>query len=527
MTDARLLVDVPSSNPALGFGDIASGLSRILVDSKPQFATGIFGGWGSGKTTLMETIERDLDRQGVVTVRFNAWRHEKEEHLIVPLLDCVREELVAWGEARQGPVREKAIKTAGRLRKVMRAIASGVSISVGVSKVVGVAVDPGSALAKYEELSEAEEEANEPSSFYHASFRALDDAFAEFVADEDGTESDRRIVVFIDDLDRCFPENALQVLESMKLFFDLPGFIFVVGLDHTVVEDAVTFKYKDRGSASEVKGTEYIKKLFQVPYRLAPVASTQLGPFLTAAYEEAQLSPAQRQELHEVVEPHLRYLVGETANPREIKRYFNLYTLQHAIYPNLVPGAVLALQTAAFKPEWKVVDDGVLEYRGEFVAALARLVEGGDGDAMAEVDDRFRSLPPDFLEYVGPGRPGNALLHVDNIDAYLLSGESVRSTVGPELLGAIRLVAKVRVMLREDDRAVDLNIAHELESNEAIVDSVSPRAMQLLRRMLSALMSRDEDSDARAVGEAAADELLQILRRAYRAGDITGSAPTA
>ena len=47
-----------------------------------------------------------------------------------------------------------------------------------------------------------------------------------------------RIVVFVDDLDGCLPTNALDVLESMKLFFDLPGFIFVVGLDESVIDRA-------------------------------------------------------------------------------------------------------------------------------------------------------------------------------------------------------------------------------------------------------------------------------------------------
>lgn len=40
-----------------------------------------------------------------------------------------------------------------------------------------------------------------------------------------------RIVTFLDDLDRCTPENALEVLESMKTFFDIEGMIYVIGMD--------------------------------------------------------------------------------------------------------------------------------------------------------------------------------------------------------------------------------------------------------------------------------------------------------
>ena len=61
----------------------------------------------------------------------------------------------------------------------------------------------------------------------------LKQATETFIADAQGDpgpeHTTRRFVVFIDDLDRCLPDKALQVLESMKLFFDLDGFVFVVG----------------------------------------------------------------------------------------------------------------------------------------------------------------------------------------------------------------------------------------------------------------------------------------------------------
>jgi predicted KAP-like P-loop ATPase len=104
----RLLLDVPAAAPALRFPERAQALAEIVMDSDPRFAIGIFGGWGSGKTTLMETIKQLIvaDRPGrAVPVWFNAWRYEKEEHLIVPLLATVREALLRWSEtqARQQP----------------------------------------------------------------------------------------------------------------------------------------------------------------------------------------------------------------------------------------------------------------------------------------------------------------------------------------------------------------------------------------------------------------------------------------
>src|ERR1043166_2948298 len=96
----KLLLEVPSKQPALGFSTTAQALARIVMESDPQFAIGIFGGWGSGKTTLMRAIEGDLDSTHAIPVQFSAWRYEKEEHLIVPLLDTIREALVVWSEER-------------------------------------------------------------------------------------------------------------------------------------------------------------------------------------------------------------------------------------------------------------------------------------------------------------------------------------------------------------------------------------------------------------------------------------------
>src|SRR5437667_12679628 len=121
----------------------------------------------------------------------------------------------------------------------------------------------------------------------------------------------------------------------MKLFFDLEGFVFVVGLDQAVVERIIDIKYRTEAGTGDsidegtyqIRGADYIKKIFQLPYAVAPVAITQLNEFLTAVYSEAQLSPDQEKELRTVVGPHLRFLVTESGvNQRTLKRYPNAYT---------------------------------------------------------------------------------------------------------------------------------------------------------------------------------------------------------
>ncbi len=139
-SDFRVLIDDAAASPELGFSDYASALGDIIKNSTPEFAVGIFGSWGTGKTTLMRQIERLLDEDpAIVTAWFTAWRYEKEPHLIVPLIDVLRESLdrKAALEAEPGPAR----RAAGQLRKAGRAFLAGLTLSASVP---GVARSAGS-----------------------------------------------------------------------------------------------------------------------------------------------------------------------------------------------------------------------------------------------------------------------------------------------------------------------------------------------------------------------------------------------
>lgn len=498
-TGYRILLDTPSDSPALGFPEIADALAEIVMESSPRFAIGLFGGWGAGKTTLMQAIESRLDPSRAIAVRFSAWRYEKEEHLIVPLLDSIRDALLIWAAGRRGH-QQAAKKTAKTIGMVMRSIVAGSSVRLGVPGAIDVSFDANKALAAANEQVAAAAEARVPRSSYHASFRALKEAFEEFA----GPRADRRIVVFVDDLDRCLPDNALQVLESMKLFFDLDGFVFVVGLDRDVVEHVIDTKFSrptqtdGDTSTGAIRGAEYIKKIFQVPFPLTPVVLDQLPAFLNRAFEEANLPASQRVELEHVVTPHLRYVVGDdNVNPREIKRYINAYTLLTRIHPHLDRAVLLALQTIDFRRDWAQVDDALLAYQGAFVDALQR--RATEPTATEDLDPELVSLPDDFLEYVTPGEPGAPLLTVPNIEQYLFNAEASRTTHDPSLLRAIRDLGQIGRMLRDANKNRPTNKrfirdVHKLCSQvrSAIPPATSSTLAGLVHQDIDELTSRIE-----------------------------------
>ena len=241
-SEFKVLVDLPAEYPGLGFQETAKGLSDLILQSEPRFSIAIFGPWGSGKTTLMNAIRRQLDdHDQVIKVEFSAWRYEREEHLIVPLLDTIRAALVDWAnEMRPEDAKDDAtaaakcfkagILAAETIGKVIASVLAGLSFKLGVPGALDLSYDANKALEAarrhggdpnkipekkgfWDRIFSTEQkpdrfarrlfDPNLPQSFYHACFSALEETFKRFADDTDNA----RIVIFVDDLDRCLPGN--------------------------------------------------------------------------------------------------------------------------------------------------------------------------------------------------------------------------------------------------------------------------------------------------------------------------------
>lgn len=163
-------------------------------------------------------------------------------------------------------------------------------------------------------------------------------------------------------------------------------------IDAKYGRDARTAERTERARTSRVSGSDYVKKIFQLPYRLSPVAPDHLDAFLSATYTEAGISDDQREDLRKRVE-HLRYVSAAGVNPREIKRYINAYTLQRKISGRLDPDVVLTLQTIAFRHDWSQVQEAILAYGRLFIEVLGRLV--GAGGAFPQ-PSALQELDPDL-----------------------------------------------------------------------------------------------------------------------------------
>lgn len=472
---AKIWLDAPAENLALGFGHIAAGLARIIQESEPCFAIGIFGGWGSGKTTLMKAIKGKLP-DSCVCVDFNAWRFEREPSLLVPLLDTIRGALADWakGASAGDDAKERAAKAARRMARVVRGLAAGLSAEFGMPGAVKMRYD----IDKGMKAMEAGRDDGKPQSLYVAAFEELTQAIGEMTASRtradqlsQPAQSDNaiRVVVFVDDLDRCLPDNALEVLEAMKLFFDIPGFIFVAGLDEYLVRQAVGARLRrlyessdaisgpsadnDRARAAAMAERErdYLDKIFQIPYRLPQATTNELNKLLTSIYQKA--SPEVRRE-QPLMEKYLGHVsVNGRINPRTVKRFLNSYILQMLTHDKpsaagrveqLKSHIVLALLVLWFRYEW-FYDQILVDWR--LFQAVLRQFQDGDRSAFEDISRGLKVLPADLGRYLGSDE-AKSLAGDDDLGPYLSSMDAAGAGV-TGLSEAYRSLTELRHEVRQ------------------------------------------------------------------------------
>jgi hypothetical protein len=105
----------------------------------------------------------------------------------------------------------------------------------------------------------------------------------------------RRVFVFVDDLDRCMPDVALDLLEAIKIFLHEIQCIFVVAADETLIGQGLRMRFRDLpepadnggGEAFVIKkGREYFEKIIQLPVRLPRPGAPEIQRFIGAKFPE-------------------------------------------------------------------------------------------------------------------------------------------------------------------------------------------------------------------------------------------------
>jgi hypothetical protein len=296
----ELIADNPQTEDRLGFAPMAEILGNVIKATPPPFTIGVFGAWGSGKTTLMNLVRKGLEAQGTKTVWFNAWKYDGKEVIWNALMQAIFYQMKSDPDMQEqgdflGRVKDAAGKLALFAAKAATRFIPGDIVKEEDVDAVVAALKPLSANdEQFEFINKFEE--------------TFDHLVKEYVGPTG------KLVVFVDDLDRCLPENAVAILEAIKLYMDRTNVMFVLGVEPAVIEEGIRARYRDN---PKLQAKDYLEKIVQLPFVMRGLDPSSARS-LTLPFEEAagwSGDPVMQQLIY----------AGTAANPRRIKRFINTY----------------------------------------------------------------------------------------------------------------------------------------------------------------------------------------------------------
>ena len=273
----------------LNFNYLAEQVVEISKDEKLSPATiGVYGDWGSGKSTLMKMVKKSLDAdKNTLTVEFNGWLFEGYEDaktaLCGTILDEMRthETLFAKGKEKIKALLKKV--DGGKL--LSKGVKYGLDflLTSGIGTVTELTLTGIISAVKQKAGDVSEEEIKKVIDAFkkeetkRTEIKNFRKTFKEVFEDCKG----ERLVVFIDELDRCTPDTVLDIFEAIRLFLYVPGTTFIIGADERLVSYAVKTKYKDIPGHDIDISKEYLEKLVQYPVKIPQLNEQEVKQYIT------------------------------------------------------------------------------------------------------------------------------------------------------------------------------------------------------------------------------------------------------
>ena len=307
----RVLGDQPydGGTDPLGFADLAQQLKSLILASRGStpFTIGVEASWGRGKSTLMGKLASELgdgstpDGVHIKTVSFNAWTAEDEdllEGLVKSVLHAMDKNIL------RRTLRNKRLIGAAMIPVLI--VASWLRVDALVN-------------AAWDRLSVDASKRNQVNTLVR---QAMVNWSEKVSGGTSPLGPSQLLVVFIDDLDRCSPENVLKVFEGLKLYLDATGFVFVIGYDEGIIAEAVA---DQKQYSARTTGRDYIEKIVQIVFRIPQPNEDEIDSLLTMMLDESGTV--------ELFDHTGRKLVIErnSRNPRRMKRFVNRFILDYKL----------------------------------------------------------------------------------------------------------------------------------------------------------------------------------------------------
>ncbi len=279
MNNSKPKSDAPTCQDQLDWGKSLTHLCSRIENCEPPHVLGIHGDWGSGKTSFMRQAQWRLGgaapqdgsvaainqsftpeikalQKKIITIWFDAWRYQNETAPVVALLQEMRQQMAVL----------PAVKA--QLAKLSTIAAYSVFDGFSeIGKMIGLEGTP--VVGSIEKRAEKWEKDHHADGLMTNSIREHLQATIKRLLPNN---REARVVVFIDDLDRCNPKAAMRLLEGLKIYMSIPQCVFVLGINERILVDAlrdeVSAPKDSKPEELKLRAAHYLEKICTDIYRL-------------------------------------------------------------------------------------------------------------------------------------------------------------------------------------------------------------------------------------------------------------------
>jgi len=294
---------------SLDFDTYAQVLAEAVLETPSPFTVGIYGEWGKGKTSLLKFLMNEIslnkNKNHTINVFYDAWKFENDENPILGLLNIVERNI----KKIRFEYDEDVILS---ILEYIKYIKNAVANISNEAKIATLDLNN-------ENIDEDIEKHIVNQSTYFEIYELLK-GLEKLLSNEN-----YKIIIYLDNLDKCKPKNSIRILESVNLIFDLKGFSFVFAADRNILEERLESNIKN--------SKEYLDKLVQLPFNL-PSFKGKIEDLLDNLYSKNNSNLILENSIKNVI-----YSISSlnVLTPRLIIRLINRIKVCSKIYDKLNP----------------------------------------------------------------------------------------------------------------------------------------------------------------------------------------------
>lgn len=310
------ITDKPIENNAddkLKMSRYGNVLSNFIKASDTPLTVGLQGEWGTGKTSMLYMLLEHFKSENIATSWVNTWEYsmfrspgETTPAILKGMLTNLKLSCESEGK---WTIEEKSKDSVKKVFKFLGNVANQV-----ISNQTGVDIKGATA--------------NEDASREQAEIAEIKKEIALIITKliEDPNNEYQKVVFLVDDLDRIPPEQAVEVLESLKNLFDVPHCVFVLAIDYDVVVKGLESKFGKKTEENEREFRSFFDKIIQVPFSM-PTGTYDMGNLLSEKLISLNIEIPE--DLIDTYGNVVKYTIGY--NPRSLKRYINSFSLLRSL----------------------------------------------------------------------------------------------------------------------------------------------------------------------------------------------------